>query len=239
MNHLVSRIVRGVRSAVLLLLACASACVAPVPSLPLPHSRPIVPADGSATTARADAEAAAQKRDSGKWYRQDRVTGSTNFHMGGRYMGSSSFDGLSDQFLSTVDVDVTPRRWPIGFEGSFSGSFDDRDYHGICCYGESAYVSDFAFGLRKTAYLRGFRPYIGAGAAWVYADIDRWFGNLFVHDEESSWGWYAHAGCSYRWPQGMNVGVDFRWTFGTDADFFGGDGDLDSWQFSLFFGYAW
>lgn len=161
-----------------------------------------------------------------------------NLHAGYRRVQGSGWDGYENQGTFGVSADVTPRRWPIGFEAALFGSArtreeNDRDLDRT--------ISDVSLGVRKTVQLGSspFRLYVGGGVSSVAAEQERLVSGFRTSDDDVSAAWYGHVGGYWRIAERFNVGIDARTTQNSELQLFGGEADADHWQVTAFFGWAW
>ncbi len=104
--------------------------------------------------------------------------------------------------------------------------------------GEGGYDSaivDLSVGLKLMATEGAVRPYVGAGIASVGAAID----SGFIDDDDQSYGYYLGGGALFRIGGHFTLGIDLRYTGGTDIELFGVKGDADSVTATALIGYSW
>jgi opacity protein-like surface antigen len=101
--------------------------------------------------------------------------------------------------------------------------------------GRSAAVVDLSVGLKLMATEGAIRPYVGAGIASVSAAID----TGFYDNDDQSYGYYLGGGALFRINRHFTLGMDLRYTGGTDIELFGFKGDADSVTATALIGYSW
>jgi len=90
--------------------------------------------------------------------------------------------------------------------------------------------------IRKQA--RHFRPFLGAGIAWVKVEqVTQASGAGSAQDSDTSFGGYAEGGVNWRVARYLNIGVHARFLLGTRLDLHGGDADYAQVGFVL--GWGW
>ena len=161
-----------------------------------------------------------------------------NGHAGYRRVQGSGWSGSEDQGVGGVSVDYTPRRWPIGFEGSLFASAREHERPGRDL---SDTITDASVGLRKTVRLfhSPIRAYIGAGVTAISAEREQEAGAFRLVDDDDSAAWYGHLGAYWRIKNRFNLGIDARTTQNSELRIFSQNADADHWQVTVFFGWGW
>ena len=160
------------------------------------------------------------------------------FLIGARYLDDDTYgDEVDGQAALGFTYYTIPNDWPVELEFSLQyAGWDDGSYEHDPTV-ESTNL-ELSAGLRRVFGPpdRELRPYLGGGVAWVDADLDDDF--LGISGDDSSFGYYLHAGVVMP-AGGMSYwGIDFRALFGADLDLgFAGD-DGDYFQIGFFWGFG-
>lgn len=160
------------------------------------------------------------------------------FQLGVRALDKTTYGNeVDDQAVFGFTLYTIPKDWPVELEFSFQYSgWDDGDYY----YSPTVESSN----LELSAGVRrifgdpedAVRPYLGGDVAWVSADLDDYY--LDVSGDDSSFGYYVHAGIVMPLAALSYWGLDYRTLFDTEIDLgFPGD-DGDYYQVSIFWGFA-
>ena len=124
---------------------------------------------------------------------------------------------------------------PLGFELGLQLGGQNETSGGVDF--TSAFV-ELAGGIRKT-WLRDrvVQPYIGGGLSLIGVGIEAEQGGLSTDDDDSTVGVYVHGGVLFAPFDNFEFGLDLRIVRGTDISLSGANGDIDSEQVSLVFGW--
>jgi opacity protein-like surface antigen len=158
------------------------------------------------------------------------------------------WDPADDQLLLGLQIDWYDPDWwyhddrALGYELGLFYSNDDDDVNipGVGSIDVEATTAEFSFGGRFTLHFERFRlhPYVGAGAAVIWAEADPASGTSGDSEDDWSPGAYAHAGVYWNAWRELMLGFDYRILMLTDVDV-GIDTDVDYQQlaFTLGFGF--
>ena len=146
-------------------------------------------------------------------------------------MGDSSWKPNESQFVVGMGFDSYRPDNFLGIEAGFQYS-EDTSQGGL---GQS---TEMSLGARKTFNIgqTGLHPYVGAGAAYIWAVNGSASGSLILGEQDSSIGGYAHAGIYWTISR-VNIGVDIRGLFGTCLNVAGAS-DADYIQYAATVGYG-
>lgn len=155
--------------------------------------------------------------------------------------GGSAFDAdfwapVDDMFSFGIVVDTFRPENIVGFEFGTNFTFDNGYAAGLDVWGSTA---EFYGGVRKTLQLIDdqLNPYVGAGATFMYADVSVEQGNLGADEYDLTFGGYLHGGAYWDFGNGLTLGADYRWVYGTSVEFAGASGDADYQQITATFGF--
>lgn len=150
--------------------------------------------------------------------------------LGVRSLDEDLWDNLDRQVAIGVAADFGIGQLPLYFATALNVSFDDGGD-----FDSSAAVADLSLGLKIMPTEGSIRPYFGAGIASVGAAIDTDFGD----DDDQSFGYYVGGGTLFRIGGHFTLGLDVRYTGGTDIELFGFEGDADSLTALALIGFSW
>jgi len=123
---------------------------------------------------------------------------------------------------------------PLGYEFGLSVAGDSTDEAGVDVYDRFLEVS---FGARALFGSGRVIPYLGAGVALVWAEVEGDSGGFTTSDDDVSGGLYGHGGVLFPVGDEFWLGLDARLLTGTELDIFGIETDADYGQLALVF--AW
>jgi hypothetical protein len=163
------------------------------------------------------------------------ASGNLNAFLGGKALDKGDWEPVEDHGAFGVQVDVTPRGWPVALDFGlrFSGDEDEDGPVDI-----TAATSEITAGAKKIWEVgRFFRPYFGAGLALVTAvvEVDTPFGD--AEEDDTGLGVYATTGAYVTLARHFNLGADFRYTHAR-VDI-GETVNAGGFHFGLLVGFHW
>jgi opacity protein-like surface antigen len=149
--------------------------------------------------------------------------------LGERWLDSSDWSPVDDQFVIGVGFDMPLTAIPAEFEANVFRSKDESgSVEGI--------TREVSAGLRKTFVVgeEKLHPYVGGGLALIRGEVDA----PGADDDDTSAAIYLHGGAAYDLAPNWQAGLDLRFLFGSDIDLNGHHGDADYTQLALFVAYG-
>ncbi len=143
------------------------------------------------------------------------------------------FEPVEEHVAIGLGVVHLPAGWPVELEAALQYSeADDLVFR--------SELVELSVGLRKTLPLDGapVALYGGAGAAWLWGDLDVAVPASIAAESDASIGGYVHVGFVWMFAPGTTVGLDLRMVRGTELDLGSVEGDADYRQIALVFGYG-
>ena len=173
--------------------------------------------------------------------------GNANFLIGERELTDQWFP-VDSQLMVGATVDWGMDDWPVHLAWGLNVSVDDRAEYRNDRY--SAMFAEVSFGvLWLSTRHESFRPYVGAGIASRFADLeivpDDGTGTLEIDGQEI--GCYVNAGAYWRLGPSFNLGLDLRYGMGAEFDlvsqpggYVAGAGVRGNYlAFSMLLGFGW
>lgn len=162
--------------------------------------------------------------------------GSLRSTLGVRKLDHELWQPLETQGLLGIEGDIGLGASPVSVTLGASYSLDSQDVSFVT---ETASLTELTAGFTLMPRHQRFKPYVGAGVAWVDAEYEVEIFGLTASVSDDSMGYYASAGAHVRLHQGLHLGLDARWTGGTDIQFFEDRFDADSISGALTLGWHW
>jgi len=137
----------------------------------------------------------------------------------GKRAASGQWSPVDGQRMLGAAVDWGMDDWPVHLAWGLNVSADETDDYWNGQY--SAALTELSFGLLWLPIRdRSFRPYVGAGIASVFADleIDRDDGDEQFDIDDYDFGYYVNAGMYWRLGSRFNLGLDLRYGWGARFD---------------------
>ncbi|NRA36947.1 MAG: outer membrane beta-barrel protein [Planctomycetes bacterium] len=161
------------------------------------------------------------------------IGGNVNALLGVRVMSDDAFDTyeVDQQPLFGVQVDLA---LPILLHVEFGFLASTESGHNGVTNTDITFYDVFA-GLNKTWEIGPAHPFIGAGVTTRVFDLSQ----EAVEDDDADLGGYIHSGAFWRVGDHFNIGLDARYTFGSDMDFQGSQLDVSNIVGALILGYGW
>jgi hypothetical protein len=163
---------------------------------------------------------------------------------GMRSLDEDEWAPLDDQPTFGIEVDEYNRGDGEGYEFGllFAGEDDDvlDPYFGLGTFDVESDTLEFYAGWRKTfrALEEGYHPYIAAGLAVLFTELEISGAGLSEDDDDIVPGLYVRLGILWDLDERWRLGLDYRHLFADDADLFGEDLDVDHDQLLLTLGWA-
>ena len=155
-------------------------------------------------------------------------------YVGRRELDEDDHEPVDEQTALGIEYSRERIGSTIGWEIGLMGSADEDEIGGTDVQG--AIIETYA-GLRKSFGDGNVRPYIGAGLAYVAAEIDvSGVGDDDDHDD--SIAGYAHGGVTIDLTPVLYLGADFRALLGSDLEIDGANADADYLQLAIVLGFA-
>lgn len=156
-------------------------------------------------------------------------------YVGRRDLGEDDWAPLEDQPTLGIEFSSVSESSGLGLELALMGSYDDDRVGGVDVEASTGEVS---LGIRKEFGLDGsgmyhgaIHPHLGAGVAWVRAELDAAGGG--ASDDDGSFAGYGHAALHFDIASHFAIAIDVRALFGSDIEIFGADADTDYVQLAL------
>lgn len=161
------------------------------------------------------------------------------FLVGGRELDdTAAWEGLEKPVAFGMEFSARRRGSWLGFEGGFQAAYDETTVLGVDV---SDLFLELYFGGRITGDLGSegrVHPYLGLGGTLLYTEVSGEAGGLALSEDDTSLGFYGHAGVYARLGRAFLLGLDARLVTGTDVSVFGVDTDSDYAQVSLLLGWS-
>lgn len=119
----------------------------------------------------------------------------------------------------------------VGFEVGLLGSFDEEGGAGEPQI--DLLALEFFGGFRVQAPDGKLRPFVGAGAAATYVDVEADLGFASGSDNAIALGGYMHGGLNVEVSRDLDLVFEIRQRVGQDIDFSGVELDLDYLTFAV------
>lgn len=151
--------------------------------------------------------------------------------VGQRQLDEEAWQPLEDQALVGIEFSSVNASTGLGFEMGLLGSFDD-DGEGNEPQIELLALEFFG-GFRVQAARGRVRPFVGAGAAATYVDVEADLGFASGSDNAIALGGYMHGGINFEVSRDLDLVFEVRQRIGQDIDFSGVELDLDYLTFAV------
>jgi len=126
----------------------------------------------------------------------------------------------------------------LWLEGGIHYTFDEESdvVIGGTEYELAADTLELSAGLVYGRWFGRWRPFVGAGGSFLFADFDRVDQGVVVEDEDSTPGGYGKLGILFAVSERTHVGIEYRRFEGADLTLGGVGLDPSSGTFALVFG---
>lgn len=151
---------------------------------------------------------------------------------------SSQWTPLEDQVAGGLDFTFLYPNSPVGLSTAIHGAYArESQTVGAVSRSVDAFQGEISVGPKAFIDL-GSLPmqlYLGAGASFVYVQVDGVSGLTTRSSDDFVIGAYAQVGLMVQLNQKQGIGLEYRGLRGGSANLFGGDRDIDYDQFSVVF----
>lgn len=166
-------------------------------------------------------------------------TGNIGGYLGQKSLENNDWAEHDKQGSVGILFDIKQQHWPVSIAIDVFGS-GNEDEDGDSK--DNAYTAEAHIGVRKVFELPiedcKLRPYIGAGVALGYAEVETINDNVAVSDDDTGNGYWVGVGTYFKVTENFNLGLDVRYSK-TDLELSDSTRDAGGLNASLGVGYHW
>jgi hypothetical protein len=158
-------------------------------------------------------------------------------------LGVRSFDEVGadpneDQGLIGLDFAESAGLGNLWLEGGIHYTFDEESDVVVAGteYELGSDTLELSVGLLFGGWFGRWRPFVGAGASFLFVDLDRVDQGVVVEDEDTTPGGYGKIGLLFAVSERAHVGIEYRRFEGADLSLGGTELDPGSDTLALIFG---
>ncbi len=141
------------------------------------------------------------------------TTGNVSFRPGLKALDEEDWSPIEDQPALGVNVSWGKKTWPIQLAVDYlvSRAEEDDEQFGSDVTLEGV-TAELGFGVQKTWEVGRFHPYVGGGAAAVFAQIKIDGPGISLTENDAAPGAWAGAGFFFRMGSRFNLGLSARYS---------------------------
>lgn len=164
-------------------------------------------------------------------------TGNFSGFLGQKSLDDNDWPQHDEHGSAGLLFDIKQANWPVSIAFDAFGTGDENKHGSVK---QEAYTAAGHLGIRKIFDLAGssIRPYIGGGAAFVYAEVKDNSSGATQSDDDTGTGAWVGGGLYANLTTHFNLGLDVRYS-DAEVSIFDNDREAGGLNMGVSAGYHW